>query len=156
MSEDLNNKISGTIQKLIGFMDLDCQVEIREEKDELNRVSPVAAIYMQENARFLIGKNGQNLRALEHVIRAMLAKEEMFKNLILDINDYKKTKANQVVETARQAVAKVRSTQKPEILLPMTAYERRIVHMELASYPDITTESIGQEPQRRIMVKLYP
>ena len=55
--------------------------------------------------------------------------------------------------SARAAVAKVRNTRRAEALAPMSPYERRVVHMELASYSDVITESIGQEPQRRIVVK---
>ena len=77
-------------------------------------------------------------------------------NLILDVNDYRKSRAIYLIDLAKQAVNRVRNTQKAEALLPMTSYERRVVHMELASCPDIATESIGEEPYRRVVIKLYP
>ncbi len=77
-------------------------------------------------------------------------------NIVADVNDYRRSRTSYVVNLAKEAVMRVRSTQKAEALLPMSAYERRIVHMELASCPDIATESIGAEPQRRIVVKPYP
>ena len=71
------------------------------------------------------------------------------------LNDYKKSKAQYAIELARAALARVRNSQKAEALIPMSAYERRVVHMELASCPDIITESIGEEPQRRIVIKPF-
>jgi len=47
-------------------------------------------------------------------------------------------------------------TKKEKSLAPMPAYERRIIHLELAGRQDVITESIGQEPERRVMIKLRP
>lgn len=143
------------VKKIAGFMNLDCQIEIREESGPESKAT-VVSVYTPDNARFIIGKNGQNLRAFEHLIRAVLLKNNDSWNIVVDINDYKKSRASFVVDIAKQAVSRVRNTQKAEVLTPMSAYERRIVHMELASYPDVATESIGDEPQRRIVIKPYP
>jgi len=153
--EQNKEKVVTTIKKIIGFMNLDCQVEIREENGPESK-AVVVSVYTPDNVRFIIGKNGQNLKAFEHLVRAMLLKNNDGQNIIIDINDYKKSRASFVVDTAKQAVTRVRNTQKAEVLIPMSAYERRIVHMELASYPDVATESIGDEPQRRIVIKPYP
>ena len=147
--------IIDTIKKIASFMKLDCKVEITEEQSEDN-TNLFVSITTPEHAKFLIGKEGQNLKALEHVVRLMVLKGTTGKTLTLDVNDYKKSKALHALEVARQAVERVRMTQKAEALSPMSPYERRIVHMELASYPDITTESIGEEPQRRVIIKPHP
>ncbi len=148
-------KIAAMIRKIVGFMNLDCQVEIREESG-LESKTTVVSVYTPDNVRFIIGKNGQNLKAFEHLVRAVLLKSNDSRNIVVDINDYKKSRASFVVDVAKQAVSRVRNTQKAEVLTPMSAYERRIVHMELAAYPDVATESIGDEPQRRIVIKPYP
>ena len=136
-------------------MNLDCQVETKEESGPESKAT-IVSVYTPDNVRFIIGKNGQNLKAFEHLVRAMLLKNNDNQNIVVDINDYKKSRASFVVDAAKQAVSRVRNTQKAEVLTPMSAYERRIVHMELASYPDVATESIGDEPQRRIIIKPYP
>jgi spoIIIJ-associated protein len=153
--EQNKEKITATIKRIVGFMNLDCQVEIREESGPESKAM-VVSIYTPDNVRFIIGKNGQNLKAFEHLVRAVLSKGGDAQNIVVDINDYKKSRASFVVDVAKQAVSRVRNTQKAEVLTPMSAYERRIVHMELASYPDVATESIGDEPQRRIVIKPYP
>ncbi len=153
--EQNKERIAAMIKKIVGFMNLDCQVEIREEQSAESKTMLVS-VYTPDNVRFIIGKNGQNLKAFEHLVRAMLLKNGDTQNIVVDVNDYKKSRASFVVDAAKQAVSRVRNTQKAEVLTPMSAYERRIVHMELASYPDVATESIGDEPQRRIVIKPYP
>ena len=143
------------VKKIIGFMNLDCQVEVRDESGTESKAT-IVSIYTPDNVRFIIGKNGQNLKSFEHLVRAVLLKNNDNRNIVVDVNDYKKSRASLVVDSAKQAVSRVRNTQKAEVLAPMSAYERRIVHMELASYPDVATESIGDEPQRRIVIKPYP
>ena len=167
--------VTATVKKMVGFMNIDCQIEAKEELgDNYGYGAIVVSIQTPNNARFLIGKNGQNLKALEHVLRAMLIKPDNFSpgedsnkagtvsgggaregTIILDVNDYRKSRASYLVDVAKQAVARVRNTQKAEALFPMSAYERRIVHMELAAYPDIATESIGSDPNRRVVIKLF-
>jgi len=57
---------------------------------------------------------------------------------------------------ARSLADEVAITKKEKILSSMPAYERRIIHLELAGRSDVTTESIGQEPERRIVIRPYP
>lgn len=149
-------KIEEAIKKLTGFMNLDCQVELREQRESAEKNALFVSIYTPEDAKFLIGRNGQTLKALEHVLRLMFVKSTEDFGFVLDVNDYRKSRASYLVDLAKQAVSRVRNTQKAEALLPMTPYERRVVHMELAACPDIATESIGEEPYRRVVIKPYP
>lgn len=136
-------------------MNIQCSLEIREEAT--GQVSSLTvSLKTAESAQVLIGKDGQNLKALESILRLMTwrAFPDEPAPILLDVNGYRKDRSLQVVKIARSAVARVRDTRKPEALIPMSSYERRMIHSELASYPDIITESIGEEPQRRIVVKL--
>jgi spoIIIJ-associated protein len=155
MDQSNHDKIVGILKDITGFMKLDCRIEVKEEAQD-GTSGLFISLYAPEDGRFLIGKNGQSLKALEHVIRLAYAKTETTpKAITVDVNDYKRSKANYAIELARQAVERVRNNQKAEALNPMSAYERRVVHMELASCPDVTTESIGEEPQRRIVIKPF-
>ncbi|MBI2068697.1 MAG: hypothetical protein HYT67_01145 [Candidatus Yanofskybacteria bacterium] len=168
-TEQNGDRIKEAVKKMAGFMDTECQVELREELGQDGRVSLVISMYTPDNARFLIGKNGQNLKALEHLVRSMFMKPARLPDgtqaggdskevagISVDVNDYKRARTSYIVDMAKQAVQRVRNTQKAEVLLPMSAYERRVVHMELAACPDIATESAGDEPHRRIVIKPYP
>jgi len=151
-----HEKLSEVIKQVLHHMHLDCEVEIRQETAG-EGVNLHAALATTQNVRFLIGKNGQNLKALEHIVRLIYTRQVKDQlSVTLDINDYRRSKALQALELAKHAVSRVRTSQKAEALTPMSPYERRMVHLELASYPDITTESIGDEPQRRVVIKPFP
>ena len=73
--------------------------------------------------------------------------------LNLDINDYKKKKVEYLKGLAHDLADEVVLTKKEKSFLPMSAYERRIVHIELANRLDIATESEGEEPYRKVTIK---
>ena len=111
-----------------------------------------------EEPQILIGEGGQTLAEIQHLLKAILKRKVIEENFYidLDINNYKKKKIEYLKELARSAADEVALTKKEKTLLPMPAYERRIVHLELASRADVTTESIGQEPERKVVISPYP
>lgn len=106
-----------------------------------------------EEPQILIGEGGQTLLEIQRLLRAMLKRKisEPF-YIDLDINDYKKKKREYLKELALSAADEVALNKKEKTLAPMPAYERRIIHLELAERKDVTTESVGQEPERRIII----
>lgn len=106
------------------------------------------------NAGQLIGNKGGTIFFLEHLIKIMVKKKFPDSTLfIIDINDYRKTKENFLRELARTAAQKVALSGRDEALPPMNAYERRIIHMELTTRPDVVTESQGEGPERYLVIK---
>lgn len=108
-----------------------------------------------EDPRFFIGQGGQALAAIQHLLRAMLRRglgENIY--LILDINDYRKNKISYLKDLARSAAEEVVARGLAKELPPMSAFERRVVHLEIGTREDVLTESIGEEPERRIVIKL--
>jgi len=92
---------------------------------------------------------------LERIAKLMLKKLDPAStdNLVLDMNNYRREREHLIAELAKAAARKVLMN-KQEVQLPaMNAYERRIVHMELASRPDVKTESSGLGSERHIVVK---
>jgi spoIIIJ-associated protein len=120
---------------------------------------PVVSIESEKDLSILIGKNGQNLNALEHIVKIIALRKAGINenrsagNFAVDINDYRKSRSHYILEVARSVAQRVIGSQKAEALTPMNPYERRLVHTELASYKEIQTESIGEEPHRRIVIK---
>lgn len=106
----------------------------------------------------LIGKNGQTLFDLQRLLKLILKRSLKLKEAYLDIdvNDYKKRKIEYLKELAKSVADEVALTKKERALEPMSSYERRIIHLELAERRDVTTESIGKEPKRRVIIKPYP
>jgi len=110
-----------------------------------------------EDPQILIGEKGQTLFEIQHLLKAIL-KRKIKENFYidLDINNYKKKKIEYLKDLAKSIADEVSLKRKERILPPMPAYERRIVHLELADRKDVTTESIGQEPERRVIIRPYP
>lgn len=110
-----------------------------------------------QESQLLIGENGETLFDIQHLLKIILRKKLNQQIIIdLDINDYKKKKIKYLKELAKSLADEVALTKKEKILPPMPAYERRIIHLELATRGDVTTESIGKEPERRVVIKPYP
>ena len=107
-----------------------------------------------ENPQILIGEGGQTLADMQHLLKAMLRKkiQDNF-YLNLDINDYKKKKIEYLKELAKLTADEVTLMKEEKVLPSMSAYERRIVHMQLAEREDIVTESTGRDPERKIIIK---
>lgn len=109
-----------------------------------------------EEPQILIGEGGETLLEIQRLLRLILrkhfAKEEQF-YVDLDINDYKKKKLAYLKDLAKNAAEEVVLTKKEKSLPPMSSYERRVVHMELANNPNIKTESVGQGQERKVVVK---
>ena len=89
---------------------------------------------------------------VEHLVK-VIAKNQGIDRINVDFNNYRKERERLIGELAKAAARKVLA-EKKEIALPvMNAYERRLVHTELATRPDVKTESIGEGPERHIVVK---
>ena len=105
----------------------------------------------------LIGQKGRVLSQIQRILKLILNRKvgELF-FVDLDVNDYKKKRTQYLKEMARKAADEVALTKKEKILPPMPASERRIIHLELADRKNITTQSIGKEPKRKVVIKPYP
>ncbi len=110
-----------------------------------------------EEPQILIGEKGQTLVDIQRLLKAIL-KRKIQENFYidLDINGYKKKKVEYLKELARSVADEVSLMKEEKNLPPMPAYERRVIHMELAERSNIATESIGKEPERRVTIRPYP
>lgn len=110
-----------------------------------------------DDARLLIGEGGQNLAALEHIIRRLLHKDLAVPPAVfVDVNGYRAHQIETLKDEVRDYAKRVRLYRKEIRLRPMSSFERRIVHVALSEYPDLTTESVGIEPHRTVVVRPYP
>jgi len=128
------------------------EVEIKNQADSTILVNVKA-----DEPQFLIGERGQTLSEIQRLLRAVLRRKSESPTSFyvdVDVNDYKKKKAEYLKEVAQTAADEVAITKREKELPTMSSYERRVVHTELASRPDIITESIGEEPERRVKIKL--
>lgn len=145
------NKIKEVVEGFLDHMNLEAEVEIGEPDDETIPVD-----LEMENPKTLIGKEGRVLAKVQHLLKLMSRDKIDGRFYIdLDINSYKEKKTTYLKEKAKEVGDKVALTKEERQLPAMPPYERRIIHMELADRNDVTTESIGQEPNRKVVIKPY-
>ena len=102
----------------------------------------------------LIGYKGKTIEAFQSLINSILQREdEEYAKVFVEINDYKKKKEAKLRKLANKMAANCVKFRRPIKLEPMSAYERLIIHRELADRKDVETESIGEEPRRRVVIK---
>lgn len=144
--------IKEVVQEFFEKTTFEVETEVLPQKEETIPIN----IQTQE-PQILIGEGGQTLIEIQHLLKGILRRQipEIF-FIDLDINDYKKKKSEYLKDLAKSTADEVSLTKKEKILPSMPAYERRIIHLALAGRADVTTESIGQEPERRLVVKPYP
>ena len=131
-------------------IEADAQITIEVSGDRSVQVS-----LMIEKPQMLIGNRGTILAEVQHLLKAILRRsvdEDFYVDL--DINDYKKKKNEYLKQLSESLAEEVALTKKEKILPPMSACERRIVHLVLVDYEGIMTESTGEGLQRRVIIRV--
>lgn len=109
------------------------------------------------DSHLLIGRQGSHLHALQVLIQALVARKLNPKEPLwftVDVDDYKMKREWYLKETARAAVEHIQKTGRSVRLEPMPNYERKFIHAYLQkNYPDMDSESQGEEPRRKVVIK---
>ena len=101
----------------------------------------------------LIGRRGEKLASLQHIVNLIVAKKEgEYHRIAVDVENYRGRREEQLRDVADRAAKRVLQTGKIIQLEPMPAIERRIVHMALVENAKVRTQSVGVEPNRRIVI----
>lgn len=114
----------------------------------------VNLIIKGDKVSHLIGYKGKTIESFQSLLNAMLQREdEDNAKVFVEVNDYKKRKEEKLKALANKMANNAIKFRKPIRLEPMSAYERLIIHTELAKRTDVETESQGEEPRRRVVIK---
>ena len=154
MSEEAINKAK---QNLGDFLNVFLK-QISDDELTYNIEDDKYYIYVNiegEKTNSLIGYRGENLNALQTLLGAISNKNiEEKTRVILDISGYRAKRKKVLEELAEKVSKTVIKTRKKVTLEPMSSYERKIIHSKLQNHPKVTTESVGEEPNRKIVVLL--
>ena len=138
------------LMRHIGFA-----VKVDVETGDTSRLNVVADPDGREALGSLIGRKGERLSALQHLVNLMLSRRMgEWTRVLVDVEDYRGRRERQLRDLATRAAARVEETGKMIQLEPMPALERRWIHLALRDHPQVATQSIGEEPNRRIVVLL--
>ena len=142
---DYTKEVITEITKLMG---LTANLEVRRREENIT-----IKIFSDHNA-VLIGKNGYTIQALQTIVRQIIFNEINTNiSIILDVENYKEKKVKNIEYLAKKTAREVAKTKVEAKLDSMNSYERRIVHSVLSEDKYVYTESVGEEPNRCVVIK---
>jgi len=149
MNEDSLEKTKEIITDFFEKMTILADIEEQKLVDNLLKITLVSG-----EAQVLIGQQGKTLSDIQNILAKIFRKKldkEVF--LDLDVNNYKSDKEQRFRDLAQEAADEAVSSGREKTLFPMPAFERRIIHTELAKRQDVKTESIGEAEERRVVIR---
>ena len=141
------------IRNLVSGMGLEASVEMTEDgENKLIRV-------MGESAGVLIGHHGDTLDSLQYLAnlaanKKVAGEKREFCRITVDVENYRGKREETLRALARNKAEKVLRYKKSQTLEPMNPYERRIIHSEVQKIAGVSTNSIGSENNRRVVLYL--
>lgn len=137
------------LRHLLTLMNLSA-VDVRSASDSTGRLTLTVTA---PEGHVLIGPQGAHLEALEHIVRVVVRRRlgaHVF--VSLDVNSYRAHQNQKLIAQAETAAGEAERTGRPTFLPSMSAAQRRAVHTALANRPSVRTESVGEEPNRRVVI----
>ncbi|MDB4939730.1 MAG: protein jag [Candidatus Doudnabacteria bacterium] len=146
--KDFSEEIAVIIESILKQMGVEARVSIEKN------INGNSFNIISHDSHLLIGQRGANLYALQTLAHNMAYKKfGMIDRFTVDVDDYKKKREWYLRETAKKALEHMKKTGRPVMLEPMPAHDRRVIHAFLSADFDYETESRGEEPNRRIVIK---
>jgi spoIIIJ-associated protein len=139
------------LDELLKHMGLNVTVSV--ETGDTSKLDVRGSDADKEALGALIGRKGERLSALQHLVNLMLSRKlGAWTRVLVDVEDYRGRRERQLREIATRAAERVNESGKMLQLEPMPALERRWIHLALRNNPDVSTQSIGEEPHRRVVI----
>ena len=146
----MEEKLSDVLDNLLGMLLLEGSYEIEEGEEGF-----FVSIDTKDAGR-LISARGESLEGLQLLVNQIMSRkleEKQFKRVILDVSGWRKQKEDELKAMAEDLGKQVLETGKDFELEPMSAWQRRIVHMVTAEMKGLSSESVGEGRDRHIVIK---
>lgn len=143
------SQAEGFLNELFVKMDVDAHC-ITVQNGEIDKI-----VIQGKDTATLIGRRGETLDAIQYLTGLVLNRgKQDYKKIMLDTENYREKREEALVRLANRIAQKVVKTGRKVTLEPMNPYERRILHSTLQSHPKVETISEGEEPFRRVIVRI--
>jgi len=155
--EKQNLKITKTVvEELLERMRVKAKIEPRYVEPEDEKDRRVILVDIQGNdLSILIGRRSETLNALQYIGSLIVSKEAgKWVPMMIDVQGYRERRNRQLRQLGRRMAEQALQTGRRQVLEPMPANERRIIHLELRDHPQVFTESTGEEPYRKVTISL--
>ena len=145
---ELQETVKDIIRKLVAHIVEDPKLDVSIEENKIN-----VTIEHETNPGLIIGKEGQNIEAIEYLTNRILSKTWQEKYYVqVDAGGYRDKQDEDLKQKVASWAEEVKETGKVQRTRPLSAYHRRLVHMELQDDRDIITKSVGDGPMKRVLI----
>lgn len=145
---EITSYLKNIINTILKSMGIEANLEIKKREDK------ISVEIFSDNNSILIGKNGKNIQALQLILRQILNNQvgkQM--NLTVDVENYREKRDKNLEYLAKKIAREVSKTKVETKLDSMNSYERRVIHSALSNNKYVYTESVGEEPNRCVVIK---
>lgn len=149
VKESMAKKAEKFLLEIFEEMDVDTNIMVEEDEES------ISIQITGDNIGILIGRRGETLDALQYLTSLVINKnKEIYKRVIIDIENYRQKREETLIRLANRLADRVVKYKKNITLEPMNPYERRIIHSCLQNHRYVDTYSVGDEPNRKVMISL--
>jgi len=143
-----------TIQIILEKMGVSADVSVKLGENISDHIQPILIDIEGKDLSFLIGRKAETLESLQYITSLIVGRElGRWAPLQIDVQHYRKRREDELRKLARRTAEQVINTGRKQVLEPMPPNERRIVHIELRNNPQVETESIGEDPRRKVTIR---
>jgi len=151
--DELLNLAEETVSKLLYHMKMEAQVSAHYQESDREDRRTIHVDVRGDDLSILIGRRSETLNAFQYVASLMVGKEvQQWVQLVVDVEGYRSRRESQLRRMARRMAEQALKTGRRQVLEPMSSNERRIIHLELREHPAVTTESVGEDPHRKVTI----
>lgn len=142
------------VSELLERMRIKAKVTSAFRPLEPDESEPVVLISVEGNdLSILIGRRSETLNALQYIASLIICKRlDRWLPISIDVQGYRARRERQLRQLARRMAEQAIHTGRRQVLEPMPANERRLIHLELRDMPEVATESVGEDPNRKVTI----
>ncbi|MGV3523832.1 MAG: RNA-binding cell elongation regulator Jag/EloR [Candidatus Sericytochromatia bacterium] len=136
------------LQQVLHSLEMEASVEMQFDWEDHTLYINI----LSDDAGILIGRQGQTLDALQYLLQLVVNSKDV--NIVLDVANYRERHKAHLIEVAEQIAERVLRRRQRITLKPMDARDRKIIHEAVKPFPELSSSSVGVEPNRRVVVSL--
>jgi len=141
------------VADLLEKMKVQALIEVRYGEPDEEGQRPVLVDVQGDDLGVLIGRRAEILNALQYIVNLIVSKQvEHWVQVIVDVQGYRARHEHQLRQMAQRMADQAMKVGRRQVLEPMPASDRRIIHLELRDHPGVTTQSVGEEPGRKVTI----
>ncbi len=142
-----------TVVDLLEKMKITAHVEVHFGDPDDDGEQPILVDIQGDDLAILIGRRAEILNALQYITNLIVSKQvEHWVQVVVDVQGYRARHERQLRQMAQRMADQAMKAGRRQMLEPMPASDRRIIHLELRNHPGVTTQSVGEEPTRKVTI----